>query len=265
MISFLPQPVRGVIGLLIFAVNTAFWCALIYIVAVFKLLIPITAARRFCTDIMVKFGEVWIDGNDALMWLLHDMEWDVKGIEGINADASYVVWSNHQSWVDITMLQHVFNRRIPFMRFFLKQELLYVPLLGLAWWALDFPFMRRYSKSYLEKHPEMRGKDLDTTRKACEKFRGTRISVLNFLEGTRFTPEKHSVQQSPYRNLLKPKTGGIAFVIDAMGPQFKNLLDVTVYYPDGAKSMWDLFCWIRILWQQKDDLITQLKNQQEPA
>lgn len=128
------------------------------------------------------------------------------------------------------------------LKFFLKQQLIWVPLLGLAWWALDFPFMKRYTKEYLAKHPEMKGKDMETTRKACEKFKEVPVSVMNFLEGTRFTQEKHDAQQSPYRYLLKPKSGGIAFVLSAMGGQLRSMLDVTIVYHDKTIGFWDLLC-----------------------
>jgi 1-acyl-sn-glycerol-3-phosphate acyltransferase len=138
------------------------------------------------------------------------------------------------------VLQRAFFRRIPFIRFFLKQELIWVPLLGLAWWALDFPFMKRYSPQYLLKHPEKRGEDVRTTREACEKFRQTPTSILNFLEGTRFTPEKHREQDSPYAHLLRPKAGGLASAVGAMGDMFTAILDVTIVYPDGPVELWGL-------------------------
>ena len=137
------------------------------------------------------------------------------------------------------MLQHALNGRIPLLKFFLKQELIKVPVMGAAWWALDFPFMKRYSKAYLEKHPEKRGQDLETTRKACEKFRDMPTSVMNFLEGTRFTQRKHDEQQSPFQYLLKPKAGGMAFAMSAMGEQFRSVLDVTIHYPQGIPTFWD--------------------------
>ena len=147
---------------------------------------------------------------------------------------------NHQSWVDIPVLQKVFNRRIPFLRFFLKQELIWVPLLGLAWWALDFPFMKRYSRQTLLRHPELQGKDREATRRACEKFRHMPVSVMNFAEGTRFTPAKHDAQHSPFRYLLRPKAGGVAFVLDAMGEALHAILDVTIVYPHGPCTIADL-------------------------
>jgi 1-acyl-sn-glycerol-3-phosphate acyltransferase len=145
---------------------------------------------------------------------------------------------NHQSWVDILVLQHLLNRRIPLLKFFLKQQLIWVPVMGLAWWALDFPFMRRHSEEFLKKHPEMRGRDQETTRKACEKFSLVPTSVMNFLEGTRFTAAKHARQQSPYRHLLKPKAGGLALALNAMGDKFQAILDVTIVYPDGVPTFW---------------------------
>jgi 1-acyl-sn-glycerol-3-phosphate acyltransferase len=153
----------------------------------------------------------------------------------------YLVLSNHQSWVDIPVLQAVFNRRIPFMRFFLKSQLIWVPLLGLAWWALDFPFMKRYSREKLAKHPELAGRDLETTRRACEKFRGIPISILIFAEGTRLTEQKHELQRSPFRHLLKPKAGGVAFVLEAMGDALHAVLDITIAYPHGKPTFADLF------------------------
>jgi 1-acyl-sn-glycerol-3-phosphate acyltransferase len=152
------------------------------------------------------------------------------------------VLSNHQSWVDIPVLQYAFNRRIPFLRFFLKRELIWVPLLGIAWWALDFPFMQRYSRAQLARRPELAGSDVQATRRACEKFRAVPVSVMNFVEGTRFTPAKHAQQPSPYTHLLRPKAGGVAFVLDAMGDALDAILDVSIVYPQGRPTLIDLLC-----------------------
>jgi 1-acyl-sn-glycerol-3-phosphate acyltransferase len=141
------------------------------------------------------------------------------------------VISNHQSWVDIPALMQGLNRRTPFFKFFLKKELIWVPFLGLAWWALDYPFMKRYSKAFLARHPELKGQDLKITRAACELFKRQPVTVVNYLEGTRFTPAKRALQHSPYTYLLKPKAGGVAFVLAALGEQLDAVLDVTVVYP----------------------------------
>ncbi|MEZ4565573.1 MAG: 1-acyl-sn-glycerol-3-phosphate acyltransferase [Desulfobacterales bacterium] len=51
-----------------------------------------------------------------------NIRWDVQGLEGFSTDDSYLVISNHRSWTDIFVLQHIFNHRIPFLKFFLKKE-----------------------------------------------------------------------------------------------------------------------------------------------
>lgn len=243
MLHFLPTFLKGVISFLLFVLNTLFWCVLLYFFAFLKIIVLSERPRRLVTRAMVWVGESWIRNNSAEIALMHKMSWDVRfqGVQSLRLDRSYLVLVNHQSWVDIVVLQHIFNRKIPFLRFFLKKELIYVPLLGIAWWALDFPFMQRHSKEYLKKHPDKKGEDLETTKRACEKFRGAPISVLNFVEGTRFNAEKKERQSSPFQRLLRPKSGGVGFVLEAMGSQFQSVLNVTIKYEQPGVSMWDLF------------------------
>jgi 1-acyl-sn-glycerol-3-phosphate acyltransferase len=210
-----------------------------------KLAIPRPAWREFHSRLLIRLAEAWIDGNNAILRQTQRIEWDVQGLEGLHRDDWYLVSSNHQSWVDIVVLQRVFNRRIPFLKFFIKQPLIWVPLLGGAWWALDFPFMKRHSAAYLVRHPEARNADWTTTRRRCERFQSTPTTILNFLEGTRFRPDKHARQRSPYQHLLRPKSGGLASVLEAMPERLHTLLDVTIVYPDGRSTFLDLF-WGRI-------------------
>ncbi|GMA84247.1 hypothetical protein GCM10025855_37800 [Shewanella glacialipiscicola] len=91
--------------------------------------------------------------------------------------------------------------------------------------------------SKTEKNPKLKGKDLETTRRACEKFKKMPTSIINYVEGSRFTKQKHQRQNSPYRHLLRPKAGGIAFTLSAMGEQFTNLLDMTIVYPDAPEDI----------------------------
>lgn len=207
---------------------------------------------------MVSLGESWIIWNSRGLGFLQHLNYQVKLPNDLRSDRSYLVVSNHQSWVDIVVLQHVLTKKVPFLRFFLKNELRYIPLLGGAWKALDFPFMKRHSKAYLAKHPEKRGEDLAETKRACDKLAGKRISILNFLEGTRFTPEKHRKQNSPFKHLLLPKAGGVAFVLQAMGTQFDSLLDVTIYYPEGSPTLWGLFT------DRVHDIVVEVKKLQIP-
>ncbi|EOD78156.1 1-acyl-sn-glycerol-3-phosphate acyltransferase [Grimontia indica] len=196
------------------------------------MLLPIPALQRGITRLCNGMMWAWATGNHKLLNLTSNVEWDIQGGETLRKDGWYLLICNHLSWTDIVVIFSVFRNRIPMAKFFLKQQLLYVPFLGMACWAVDMPFMKRYSRQYLLKHPEKRGSDLETTRKSCERFRHTPTTVVNFVEGTRFTDEKKRQTRSPYNNLLPPKTGGIAYTLGAMGDQFDAIINVTVAYPD---------------------------------
>ncbi len=238
MLAFLPPIVRGALAFVLLVLNTLFWCSLLFACSLVKLLLPIGAVRTLINPVLNAIATRWVAGNSAWMRLTQRTQWDVEGLDAFEYRGWYMVNCNHQSWVDIFVLQHLFNRRIPLLKFFLKSQLIYVPVMGLAWWALDFPFMRRHSDEFLRKHPEKRLEDLETTRRACAKFEKLPTSVMNFVEGTRFTQAKHAAQKSPYRHLLKPKAGGLALALNVLGDRFDSLIDVTIVYPDGPPTFW---------------------------
>jgi 1-acyl-sn-glycerol-3-phosphate acyltransferase len=242
MLLFLPPSLRGALAAALLALNTLFWCALVFILALIKLAVPGRAVRLFVDRALNAVATRWIACNSAWMRATQRTRWDVAGLDALDRRSWYMVNANHQSWVDILVLQHVLNRRIPLLKFFLKRELIYVPVIGLAWWALDFPFMRRHSDAYLKAHPEKRFEDLEATRRACGKFALVPTSVMNFPEGTRYTNDKHRAQHSPYRHLLKPRAGALALSLSVLGERFDALLDVTIVYPDGAPTFWRFLC-----------------------
>jgi 1-acyl-sn-glycerol-3-phosphate acyltransferase len=242
MLKLLPGPLRGLLSLSLYVLNTIFWVIPIFFIALLKILLPLPAWRRWCNHVLNSIAVNWIGVNNFNQKLFGDTRLDIIGTNALKPRGWYLVIANHQSWVDILVLQRVFHRKIPFLKFFIKKELFWVPLLGQAWWALDFPFMKRYSKKFLARHPHLKGKDIEITRRACEKFKTLPVSIMNFVEGTRFTPTKHRHQQSPYDNLLKTKAGGIAFVLAAMGDHLNHILDVTIVYPAGVKSFWSFAC-----------------------
>ena len=229
---------RGVTFFCGITVNTIFWFIPIFALSIAKFLLPLAPVRRSITRILMAIGENWVSLNGYLMRYAGSVDIQSRGVETLRRDGWYLVIANHQTWVDIVVLQAVFNRRVPFLKFFIKQQLIWFPLLGIAWWAMDMPFMKRYSPSYLAKNPHMKGKDLQTTRKACEKFRDTPTSVLNFIEGTRFSEQKRANRKSPYENLLQPRAGGFAIALSSMGKLFTSIVDVTLVYPEEATRFW---------------------------
>ncbi|MDJ0710325.1 MAG: acyltransferase [Woeseiaceae bacterium] len=291
--SSLLRHLRGVFVFAGFTINTIFWFVPVFLLAIVKLLVPIAPFRRWLTRVLMSMGEMWIAINSANLAAFGSIDWQARGVDNLRSDHWYVVMANHQTWVDILVLQKVFNRRVPFLKFFIKRQLIWFPFLGIAWWALDMPFMKRYSTKYLARHPHMKGKDLETTRRACAKFRHTPTSVINFVEGTRFSEAKRDKRNVPYRHLLNPRAGGFAIAMSAMGELFDSVLDVTLVYPDGPAQFWEMCCgkhvevivdvrerpiepwlvegdyendrefrrrvhgWLGDIWQEKDDLIQQ--------
>ncbi len=241
MLSFLPAPVLGSIVLGLMGINLLCWAVPVYTLIFIKL-ITWGKARVAVSRWVAATAQMWAHFNVLIWNSLLDIEWDLRGVEELDREGQYLVVSNHQSWNDIMVQIEAFDRRAPFFKFFMKQQLIWVPILGLAWWGLDFPFMKRHSPEQIKKNPSLRGQDLETTRKACEKYRHMPVTILNFLEGTRFRPEKHARQQSPYKHLLKPKAGGFAFAIAAMGERLHSMLDITIVYPDGPNEFWDFMC-----------------------
>lgn len=297
MLHFLPTPLRGALAASALVTNTLVVFPPVLVLGVTKLALPTEPLRVACSKLLISIASAWVSVNSGILNVVNDIEWQVEGGENLDPSSWYFVTCNHQSWTDIPVMQHVLNGKIPFLKFFLKQELIWVPLMGIAWWALDFPFMKRFSSEYLRKHPEMKGKDLETTRIACEKFKYTPVTVFNFLEGTRLTAQKHQQQQSPYKHLLKPKAGGVGFVLGAMGEQMHTMLDISIVYPNNNNSFWALISgqiktikvhiktiplppeylgkdymndsvfsdsfkqWISDLWAAKDQRIEQMKQQ----
>lgn len=284
-LAWLPAPLRGVVATLLLLLNTAWWCGLLFLLALPRLLLRSARVRRRLDPVLNGLATRWIAGNSAWMRLTQPTRWDVSMPRALDTRHWYVVTCNHQSWVDIFVLQHVLNRRIPMLKFFTKKELIYVPVIGFAWWALDFPFMQRKGGASARA-------DLEAGRKACEKFRLVPTSVMSFVEGTRFTPAKHAQQKSPYRHLLKPKVGSIGMALEALGDAFTGFLDVTIVYPDGTPTFTDALAgrlgnvvvrvhlrsipaevlpppgepapraavqaWVNELWQAKDEEIEQV-------
>lgn len=239
MKHLLPAPILGVVTFLLMFINLVLWAVPVYTL-IFLKLITWGGMRIRVSHWIAVYAQLWASANTRILDIMVSVDWDIRGVEALDRNGQYLVISNHQSYNDIPAVMKAFDRRAPFFKFFMKQELIWVPILGLAWWGLDFPFMKRYTPEQIQKNPELKGKDLETTRAACEKFQHIPVTILNYLEGTRFTKVKHERQESPYRHLLLPKSGGFAFAMSVMGERLHRLLDVTVVYPEGVKEFWGL-------------------------
>ena len=286
---------KGSLAALLLAANTLVFAAAMMPFALVKLVAPFKPVRRVMDRVLNALAAAWVHINGAWMAAVGHTRWDVRGIAGLRPRGWYLVSSNHASWVDILVLQRILAGHIPFLKFFLKQELIWVPVIGLAWWALDFPFLKRGRGGASGQV------DIETTRRACERFKLIPTSVINFVEGTRFTRAKHAAQHSPYEFLLKPKAGGMAIALTTMGSRFDALVDITLFYPGGTPTFWDLLCgrvhdvvarvqarpipaelidpaaqsspqfrahvqrWLNAMWEEKDRLLGELAGKEQQA
>ncbi|RUO29532.1 acyltransferase [Aliidiomarina sanyensis] len=232
MFSFLPAPLRVLINFLWGAIATLVIGLTVILLGIFKFLIPIPPFQRFVSRLANGVFRGWAYSVSWMFKISYPIEWIIEGDLPDDRNGWYMILCNHQSWVDIPALMHLSRKQLPMPRFFLKQELFWVPVIGVGCWVLDMPFMKRYSREQIEKNPALKGKDIETTREKCEKFRHIPTTVINFCEGTRFTPEKHQKKQSPFQHLLPPKAGGTSFTLQAMGNQFQEILDITLVYPE---------------------------------
>lgn len=247
----------------------------------------------------IQLANSWIGINNQLIEkVLPNLKWDIsidKALD-LNLEGRYMMICNHQSWVDTTVNQYFGLTRMPLTRFFTKWELIFIPFVGQAFKILGFPMMKRHSKAQVAKNPELKHRDMLEARKACEQLLSQPFTLLNYLEGTRFTTEKHAEQQSPYQNLLKPKAGGLALALNILGDKIDALVDMTIVYPDGAPDYGDFWLgdvsriavnlrkidildwllhgnyeddpiyrerfqqWVDQIWTEKDQLISQMKS-----
>ncbi|MFC3907780.1 acyltransferase [Legionella dresdenensis] len=287
--------IKAALALLLLIVSTVIFFIPVLCLGLLKL-IPVTRWRVGLTRAIDNVVEYWAEVNNIAIRKTQKVSWQVNGLEHLKPNDWHLIIANHQSWLDIVVLQYIFNGKIPMLKFFIKNSLKWVPLLGFAWWAMGCPFMKRYSREYLRKNPSRRGKDLEATRKAMALFKYSPASITNFVEGTRFTASKKELQQSPYRYLLKPRAGGISFVIGALNNSINRLIDVSIVYSEENHSLWDFLChridviavdirevaipaefsnpdlvndeetqlqfrlWLNNLWLEKDNIIHELKK-----
>lgn len=195
--------------------------------------VKIITGNKVADKSVIKIADNWIKINNKLIDnILPKKNWQFNLPDDLDPQKSYLLICNHQSWVDTSIIQYISENKLPLTRFFTKFELIYIPIVGQAFYFLDFPMMKRHSKEKIAKNPALKGKDIDEAKRACELLRNKPFTLLNYIEGTRFSPKKHKEQNSPYQHLLTPRAGGLSLAISALGDEIEGILDMTVVYPD---------------------------------
>jgi len=186
-------------------------------------------------------GSATVASITAALKILHKIEWDFQIPEDVNTDTWYIAMSNHQSWADIFILLAAGHQKIPLLKFFMKKELQWIPIIYLVHKTVDMPFLNRHSRAQIQSNPELKKVDFENAKIAAKRFSRNPSTAFSFAEGTRFTEQKHAEQESPYANLLKPKVGALAIALSGM-PQVNTLVDFTVVYASKKRSTWDFLC-----------------------
>jgi len=276
--------------------NMLIFGIVIFIFASLARLMPTRKLRHTAMRFALKLPVCWMLVNKYLLKLCTYKKWDIQGTGALNPKGWYVLISNHHSWVDIPVLGSVFSGKAPVIKFFMKKSLLWqLPPVGFNAHLLDYPLMDRHSRSEIKKHPELKDKDIETAKKACRKVREFPTTFMNFIEGTRFSKAKQKRQNAPYKNLLQPKAGGVAIVINEMQDNLEGIINVTIHYDTKNRGLWYFLCgkvdkihiryevlpitenltgdyyknpvfrksfqkWLNQLWHEKDQIIETLKN-----
>ncbi|WP_340138996.1 1-acyl-sn-glycerol-3-phosphate acyltransferase, partial [Vibrio alginolyticus] len=116
-----------VLNIVLVILNTMFSSLLICAIALVKVLLPTPRLKAMATSMADKAMWLWATLNARILAMSNRVEWDIQGGEGLSKQGWYLMISNHLSWTDIVVLCCVFKDRIPMPKFFLKQQLLYVP------------------------------------------------------------------------------------------------------------------------------------------
>ena len=204
-------------------------------------IIPNKNLKVSCGSLSNTMGSATVASITAALRILHKLEWDFQIPEDVNTDTWYIAMSNHQSWADIFILLAAGHKKIPLLKFFMKKELQWIPIIYLVHKTIDMPFLNRHSQKQIEANPELKKLDYQNAETAAKRFSRNPSTAFSFAEGTRFTHEKHLAQASPYKNFLTPKIGALAIALKGM-PQVNELIDFTVIYSTNKRSTWDFLC-----------------------
>ena len=239
--NFIKYNLIGISSMFVLIINTLLLAILMIPLGIIKFVIPHKKFQASFTKLLIGIGEIWIFTNSIWVIGLHKPNIQIEGLENFDKNSWYLATSNHQSAADIFLVQKITNRKIPMLKFFIKYILVFVPVIGICWWALDMPFLKRYSKEQIEKNPSLKGRDYKAMKKSLEHYSLHPVSIFSYAEGTRFSKKKHEKQNSPYENLLRPKEGGLAIALSNV-PKIEYLIDMTFIYESKNLSSWYFMC-----------------------
>jgi hypothetical protein len=298
MLNFLPAVLVGAIASLLMVHQRLFWVPILLVFALIKLLVPIPAFRRAIAPVLLAIAEAWIilqqrlDGADPA----HPLGRGRPGRAGlpqlVHGQLQPPVLGRHPGAAAPAQPAYPAAEVLPQA----AADLGAGDGAGLvgAGLSLHAPAQRGLPAQTPRDARQGPGNHTQGLREVC-----TGAHQRDELSGGHaLHPAKHARQQSPYQHLLKPKAGGLALALDALGDKFQAILDVTIVYPDGRPTFWHFLqgrmhrvtvrarllplpthldlsqyssdstvravfhTWVQEIWQEKDALVTQLLQEQ---
>ncbi|MYD46689.1 MAG: hypothetical protein F4W92_10075 [Gammaproteobacteria bacterium] len=234
---------RGVVSFAILFCYTLVGCVTVYVLALAQFLCPVPSWRKQIRGANDGVVTAWVFLNEKMCQLLRWIRIELTLPDTLPTRKEWwIIASNHQSWADIVILEIVFRTLAPPIKFFTKRELIWVPFLGFGLWLLRFPYVRRGKREKGQSRQQAQQKNRQELKRAAQQFHERPISLLLFLEGTRYTPIKHTQQRPLYQHLLRPKLGGLAFSLEALDGEVDRIVNVTVNYEGAVPGFWQFLC-----------------------
>ncbi|CAO3587207.1 unnamed protein product [Absidia cylindrospora] len=148
--------------------------------------IPTLVINPFSPALLIRFNSIII----GTVWLVMQYVFEKRkkaqftfSGDDIPSGESALVISNHRSWTDFYMIHSMALRRsmLPNCKYFVKDSIKWFPFFGWGMWFAGFPFVRR---NWMQ--------DQNKINHTFAKFKELKTPawIINYVEGSRFTPEK---------------------------------------------------------------------------
>jgi 1-acyl-sn-glycerol-3-phosphate acyltransferase len=227
--------VQSFLSFVFVSLNLLTWLPLLLVAAIVRIVLPLKPVKKAMFSLVDLIYRLAVIIDAA--WFKHilkirfQIEDEQQVLASLAKTDNPLIICNHQSWFDIFTLQTIIASRGPILKFLIKKELLWVPILGWVCLVLDFPRLNRKGDSRSRLH------DRQVAKQASFSLGEEPGALLLFPEGTRYSTAKHQSKSSSYTHLLNPKLGGFDVITRSISKQMM-LIDISIRYEKGDANCW---------------------------
>jgi 1-acyl-sn-glycerol-3-phosphate acyltransferase len=205
-------------------------------------LLVLPFSRRAFRGINRRTADAWWGSFALVSRLLHGVKAQFTG-DRLPLRENVLLVANHQQMTDVCFLILLARRCRAGgdTKWFVKEPVKYVPLLGWGMLFLDNLFVKR---SW--------ARDRASIERTFHRINEGRVPIwlMLFAEGTRMTPEKLEAsrriarrkKREPYRHVLMPRTKGFTASVLGLRDHLDAIYDVTIGYEEGSPTLWQFIC-----------------------